>query len=52
MEQDVIGTELIDVSGLSLDDLLAEADDSSLARVLNKVLACDYGHAFGFQSSI
>jgi hypothetical protein len=52
MKQDVFDTELVDVGGLSLDDLLAEADNSTLARALSKVLASDYDHANSFQSSI
>jgi len=44
---------LVDVSGVSLRDLLEEVDDSALAQVLDRILASgqDGGH-FGFNSSI
>lgn len=52
MSDDVIDSGLIDVSGHSLQDLLGEANQPSLSTALDLILAADYGHATGFQSSI
>lgn len=53
MSEDVTDGVLIDVTGLDLDELLAEADEPSLARALGRVLACNAdGPSNGFQSSI
>lgn len=53
MNEDVTDGVLIDVTGLDLDELLAEPDESSLARALGRVLACNAdGASNGFQSSI
>jgi FXSXX-COOH protein len=53
MNEDVTDGVLVDVTRLDLGELLAEADESSLARALGRVLACDAdGACNGFQSSI
>jgi FXSXX-COOH protein len=45
---------LIDVSGLSMNELLEEVDESSLAQALHRIVASgDEGvEQYGFQSNI
>lgn len=52
MGDDVIESGQIDVSGLSLEKLLVEVDDSAFARAVNRILAADYDQVTGFQNSI
>lgn len=52
MSDDVIDGGMIDVSGCSLSDLSAEANQSGLSTALDLILAADYDHATSFQSSI
>jgi len=53
MDKDVTDGGLIDISGLSMGQLLTEADESSLARALDRILASDKDDAYSsFQASI
>jgi FXSXX-COOH protein len=50
---DVGENVLIDVSDVSLRDLLDEVDESALARVLDRILTPEHdGGHFGFNSRI
>jgi FXSXX-COOH protein len=52
MADDAAGSGLIDLSGLTLDDLLV-ADESSLSRALERVLSSDNDVAYNsFNASI
>lgn len=54
MSHDIADGGLIDVRSLSLSDLRAEADESSLARALERILASgeDNVRQYGFSNSI
>jgi len=53
MGEDVTDSGLIDVSELSLGELLTEARDSSLDRALNRILASDNDDVYSsFTASI
>jgi hypothetical protein len=53
MGEDVTDGGLIDVSRLGMSELLTKADESSLARALNRILASDKDDAYNsFNSNI
>jgi FXSXX-COOH protein len=53
MNEDIADGGLIDVSELDLGELLTEADDSSLTKALNRILAVgENGESHWFQASI
>lgn len=53
MSEDIADGELINVSGLSLAEPLTEAEESALARALNRLLVSGAdGACNGFNASI